>query len=323
MSDAWSQGGTPSDTVGDVVAAKKKKPKPTPAPPPAPTPYTPTPGQFAALRRFLDQYGLGDLYDTAVGWLIDGTADNPDRLEVALRDTPQFRTRFAGIIQREANGLPPISINEYVAYENQAYQLMRSYGYPPGFYDQPDDFAGMIGGNVSLTELEQRLASYADVAAVGRDQVRTELARQFADAGVADAVDEMTTGELAAFFIDPARGLQSIRQRLQAAQVGAAAADSGFGALTYGEASRLTGAGVEEAAARQAFGALAQQGDVTRALAGEQGGMAREDQVGVVAGDGQALTELERRRRARQGGFEGGGGFATTGEGVSGLGRGR
>lgn len=293
----------------------------TPPTPPATPGYTPTAAQFAALRQFLDRYGLGDLYDTARQWLIDGTADNPDRLELALRETEQFRTRFAGILAREAKGLPPISISEYVQFEDQAYQLMRSYGYPPGFYDEPGDFASMIGANVSLTELEQRLAAYADVAAVGREQVRTELARQYAGTGIDSAVDEMSTGELAAFFIDPERGLQSIRQRLQAAQVGAAAADSGFGALTYGEASRLTGRGIEEAAARQTFGQLAAQGDVTRALAGESDAMSREAQIGVAAGEADANTELERRRRRRQGGFEGGGQFVTGNEGVRGLGR--
>jgi len=299
-----------------------RRPRPkTPPRPAAPPPAAPTPAQFATLRTLLTRYGLMSLYDTAVQWMVDGIADSPDRLQIALRETPQFRERFRGLIAREENGLPPISVDEALAYEDQAFQLMRSYGYPPGFYDDPDDFQDLIANNVSGVELEQRLTSYADVAAVGREQVRAELGRQF---GNGEAVDSLTDGDLAAWFIDPQRGLQAIRQRLAAAQVSASAVGAGFGGLTYGESSRLTGAGVDESQARQAFGALAQQGDVTGTLAGEtEAGMARENQIGVVAGDGRALSELERRRRGRQGAFEGGGSFATTGEGVSGLGSAR
>lgn len=312
--------------------ATEAKPKPTPKPPKAPPPSQPPPGpstpppptptaaEFATLRALLSRYGLLSLYGQAVEWMISGVADSPERLELALRETPEFRARFKGLFDREAAGLPPISVDEYLAYEDQAFQMMRELGFPPGFYDDPDDFANLIGANVSLNEFRQRAEAYADAAAVGREQYRVELARHFQGALVGDEVDALTDGDLAALLVDPSRALPALRQRLQAAQISAAGVGSGFGALSFEEATRLGAAGMDEAQARQALGALAQQGSVTGALAGEGEGVARETQLGAVAGESGAVSALERARRRRLGGFEGAGGFATGREGVSGLG---
>lgn len=276
---------------------------------------------YDTIAALLARYGLSSLTGWAWDQLTSGRS--PDEVQLALRDTSEFRGRFRGLFDREAAGLPPISVDEYLQYEDQAFQMMREFGYPPGFYDDPDDFANLIGRNVSINELQQRLSSYADVAAVGREQYRTELARHFQGGGIADAVDELTDGELAAVMIDPDRGLPVIRQRLAAAGVSAGAVGAGFGSLSFAEASRLAGVGLEEGAARQAFGELASQGDVTGALAGEEAGLSRETQLGVVAGEAAAVADLERRRRQRQGAFGGGGGFSTSGEGVGGVGSAR
>lgn len=301
-------------------AVLDKGPPPPIGPPPDP-PYQPTPGQFATLRMLLQRYGLESLYDTAVGWLIDGTADDENRLQIALRETPEFQQRFRGIFDREQNGLPPISVNEYLAYEDFAFQTMRELGFPPGFYDDTDDFADLIGRNVSMNEFRQRAELYVDAATAGRDQIRTQLALHLGPE-VAEASDGLTDSELAAWTIDPARALPALRQRMEAAKVSAAGVGSGFGALSYEQATRLTGAGVTEDQARQTLGALSQQGDVAGALAGEDAssGLDRDTLVGVAAGDAAAAEELERRRRRRLGGFQGGGGFATGREGIGGVG---
>jgi hypothetical protein len=317
---------TPQPPGPPITPIPGGNPTPTPGgsgtpggPGPAP-PYNPTPGDFALLRTLLDRYGLGSLYNQAVQWMVSGFDEN--QVNLALRETPEFRTRFAGIFTREQNGFPPISVDEYLAYEDMAFQTMRELGYPPGFYDDPSDFATAIGQNVSLNEFRQRAEVYADLAVVGRDEIRRQLATHMGPEA-AEALDGLTDTELAAWTMDPQRALPALRQRLQAAQVSAAAVQSGFGSLSYAESTALTARGIEEAAARQAFAALAQQGDVTGTLAGEDAGsgMGRAGQLGVVEGDAAALTELERRRRGRQGAFQGGGGFATSDEGVSGLGR--
>jgi hypothetical protein len=293
-----------------------------PATPPPDPAYTPTQADFALIRRVLDQAGLGSLYNWAVQQMINGAFEDENQLYFALRDTQEFQTRFRGLLERERNGLPPISVQEALAYENQAYQLYRQADFPPGFYDSTDDFQDLIARNVGFNELQQRVALFTEAAGAGREQVREELIRHSGNLAAGDAVDAMSDGDLAAWLMDTDKGLEAVRQRLGSAEVSAAARQVGFGALSYDEATQLLAQGVEAPQARQGFGALAQAGDVTGTLAGENAasGMSREGQLGVVRGVGESVQEFEQRRKRRTGAFEGGGGFATGQEGVSGVG---
>jgi hypothetical protein len=265
---------------------------------------------------------LGSLYNWAVQQMINGAFEDENQLYFALRSTPEFQQRFRGLLQRETDGLPPISVQEALAYENQAYQLYRQADFPPGYYDSPDDFQDLIARNVGFNELQQRVALYTEAAGAGREYIREELVRHTGNASLGDAVDAMSDGDLAAWITDPERGLEAVRQRLGSAQVSAAARQVGFGALSYDEATQLLAQGIEAQQARQGFGVLAQAGDVTGTLAGENvdSGMSREGQLGVVRGVGESVQEFEQRRKRRTGAFEGGGGFATGQEGVSGVG---
>jgi len=285
-------------------------------------PYEPTASDFALIRRALDAAGLGSLYDWAVSLMINGGFEDENQLYFALRDTPEFQERFQGLLAREQAGLPPISVQEALAYENQAYQLMRSADFPPGFYDTYHDFQAMIANNISFNELNQRVSIYVEAAGVGREQIREELIRHMGNAGIGDAVDAMSDGDLAAWLLDPDAGLQAVRQRVSSAEVSATARQAGFGALSYEEATQMVGEGIEAQQSRQAFSDLARAGDVTGTLAGEQvdSGMARGNQLGLVRGVGESIAEFEARRRRRQGAFEGGGTFSTGQEGVTGVG---
>ncbi len=322
----------PKYTNPDAPPANPNPPtNPTPTPvadantPPPEAPYTPTPGQFAVLRALLTRYGLIDLYDTAVNWMIDGTADSPERLEIALRETQQFRDRFKGMFDREQRGLPPISVDEYLAYEGQAYALARQYDFPPGYYDDPTDFAKWIGDNVSLVELEQRFAGFAEIASIGGATAREELSRHAAGLGGEADVAAMSDGDLAAFFAGVTSGqtdrsLQAIRGRVKSAQISASARNAGFGALSASEADRLQGMGLDQGSAAQSFGAIAHQREVIGQLAGEDAAMSRERVLAAAGGDAAAADELEKRQAKRVGQFRRGGGFAGGNQGLGGLG---
>jgi hypothetical protein len=213
-------------------------------------------------------------------------------------------------------------VQEALEFEKNMYQLYRQADFPPGYYDSPDDFQDLIGKNVSFNEMQQRVALYTEAAGAGREQIREELVRHTGNASLGDAIDAMSDGDLAAWITDPEKGLEAVRQRLGSAEVSAAARQVGFGALSYDEATQLLGQGIQADQARQGFGALAQAGDVTGTLAGENAasGMSREGQLGVVRGVGESVQEFEQRRRRRLGAFQGGGGFATGQEGVAGVG---
>lgn len=297
-------------------------PNPTPidgSETPAPPVYTPTAAEFATLRTILTRYGLISLYDRAVEWMVSGIADSPERLEIALRETTEFQERFAGMFIREREGYPPISVDTYLAWENQAFQLAHAYGFPPGFYDEPADFARAIGNNLSLVEWEQRLAGYAEVASLGRETVRQALSQHMGEAEGSTAGDLLTDGDIAAWFADPERGLQAIRARVRGAEVSAAAMGSGFGALTAAEALRV-GNVMDEGGAQQAFAELARRRELFEAQAGEEGALGRDVAIGAAVGEAGAVGLLEQQTARRRGQFQRGGEFASGQEGFSGLG---
>jgi hypothetical protein len=242
-------------------------------------------------------------------------------LWIDLRKTPEYATRFGGLVklrERAAGGeyIPYIpSEGEYVTSEKGYAKVARDAGLPPGFYDEPSDFANLIGGGVSVSEYADRVQKGTQ-AALGTDPaLRDELALYGAD-----------LGNLTAFFLDPDKGTEVLNNQWTQAQIGAASRRSGFGVLTQGQKETLQGRGLTEGTATAGMAAVAQGSALEAETAGET--MAGEDltkdqQLGLATGEGADTAAFERRRRARQAAFGGGGGAAQGGAGTSGLGSAR
>src|SRR5690606_22357500 len=122
-----------------------------PAPGTPPAPAGPPPEQRDARERIgqlLDEYGLGNLRGTAWDLISRGATDA--EILRTIRESDEYKRRFAGLIMRQQAGFAPMAEAEYIQYENAAAQMMRSAGLPEGFYDDPSDFANLIGQNVGL-----------------------------------------------------------------------------------------------------------------------------------------------------------------------------
>lgn len=81
--------------------------------------------------------------------------------------------------------------------------------------------------------------------------------------------------------------------------------------------------GISAQQAQQGFGSLVQGAQLFQSLPGmtSEGTIGRETQLAAAfGGDALAQQEIERRRRERQAAFEGGGSFAASQQGVTGLG---
>lgn len=271
---------------------------------------------FNRIKALLEHYGLGELSDWAYDMLVNSKTEA--EIELDLEAQPKFQSRFRGMLERRQKGLPAMSVDETLAWEKQASSLMRLYGFPPTFYDSPDDFQQFIANDWSVVELEQVATMAADFAEEQRPFLREELSRLYRGQGIDEQVDAMTTGELSAFFLDPDRGLQSIRKSFQQAQFSAEARQQNFGALTSGESQRLIDAGVDVETARQRLTALQQQRQLLTDLPGErQGGIGREDQLGIIAGQVEAIRKLELQGRRRTGAFGGVSQFGGSREGFA------
>lgn len=219
-----------------------------------------------------------------------------------LRGSTQYKARFPGMEALSKKGRA-IDESTYIAYEKTATGLMRQAGLPAGFYDQPEDFGTLVGGEVSAAELADRV-QLASQAAMGADpQLRAQLA----------SIYKIDQGSLAAFFLDPDKALPVIQRQFLAAE-------GGFGAITADEAQRLGVGGASAAQLQERFGALAQAKELTQALPGEaEQGLTREQQLGFAAGGTAEQQALEQKARKRKAAFEVGGGFAGGQEGISGL----
>ena len=101
------------------------------------------PDARVAMNDFLTSIGLGDL----AGWAYDQftNGNTPTQVYQNLRLQPAWQQRYQVIVQREANGLSPMSEADVLNYEKQAKALMQAAGMPASFYDQPEDFVALAG----------------------------------------------------------------------------------------------------------------------------------------------------------------------------------
>jgi len=264
----------------------------------------------AYLRELLRGYGLEALLPWALDQVQRGQSDT--EIVQSMRQTPEFQQRFPAIAAREKAGLPPISPAEYVAYEAQATQLMRSYGLPSGFYDQPEDFSNLLAADVSVDELNKRIQQ-------GYDRVMTlpaEVRATFRDYYGANG-----DSAIAAYFLSPDRATPILIEQAAAAAVGGIGKRFGFD-IGRGTAEDAAKMGVTEQSAQQNLGQLAQQRDLYRETVNDTTDLSA-DVEGVKAAfglDAESVAKVRGRLESRQAQFQGGDAFQTTQQGAQGLG---
>jgi hypothetical protein len=302
-------GGVPRsvfDESAPYVSPTAPPEPPAPAAPAAPA-FSPNPDARNTIKAVLSTYGLESLADVLWGNYTSGLVDinNEQALVYSIRDTDQYKTRFVGNSARMKKGLAELSPAEYIGLEDSYRQIMQSNGMPSGFYDQTDDFAKLIEGDVSPSELQNRVQQGYAVVAQADPEVRRQMQTLYG----------VTEGQLAAYFIDPERTAPLLKQQAQAAQIAARASEQGGIQLTGTYAENLAARGITEQQARAGFAEVGGLGELKQTFAGETA-LSGEQLAGAAFGiDVAAQQELERRKKLRTGEFAGGGSFArTTGE---------
>jgi hypothetical protein len=301
---AGNRQGSSFNDAGQIVTSPVNPDEP---PAPAMPMFSPNPDARNTIKAVLSTYGLESLAEVLWGNYTSGLVDinNEQALVYSIRDTEQYKTRFVGNAARAKRGLAELSPAEYIGLEDSYRQIMQSNGMPPGFYDQNDDFSKLIEGDVSPSELQDRVQQgYAVVA-----QADPEVKRQM------QTLYGVTEGQLAAYFIDPERTAPLLKQQAQAARIAARGLEQGGIQLTGTFAENLAARGITEQQARAGFAEVGALGELQQTFAGETA-LSGEQLAGAAFGiDVAAQQELERKRRQRIGEFAGGGSFArTTGE---------
>lgn len=211
---------------------------------------------FNILKDEFNKYGLGSLVEGIRGLMTDGTPASEFALR--LRETPQYQARFAANAERVKAGLAALSPAEYVAMEDQYQNIMRNYGLPKSYYDQTIDpvtgvkkqtgFEKLLGADVSAVELEDRIATAQQRVLNSNPEVLKALKQFYPDISNADIL---------AYTLDPQNGLENIKRRVTAAEIGGAALQQGLQALG-GTAESLAGQGITKAQAQAGYANVAE-----------------------------------------------------------------
>lgn len=262
----------------------------------------------STMASVLATYGLGDLADFVYTEIIAKETvniNNPDAIIFAIREQPAYQKRFAGNAARLKKGLSELDPASYIGLENQFRQTLQSNGLPANFYDQPDDFQALIEGDVSPSELNERVQQGYRAVADADPAVKEQMKNLY---GIGE-------GELAAYFLDPQRTAPLLTRQAQAANIAARGLEQGGIQLSGAFAEDLARRGITEQQARAGFAEVGGLGELKQTFAGETA-LSSEQLAGAQFGiDVAAQQELERRKRLRTGEFAGGGSFArTTGE---------
>lgn len=267
---------------------------------------------YDILTDTLATYGLSSLLPLVQEMIEDDASDA--EITLRLREAPEYRERFSAIFAREEAGLPPISPTEVVAYEQQLADLRSFYGAQdaPGFNLQ-SQAAELLGGNVSLNELQVRLGEMRSLGdRIAADPAQSDIVSQMLELGA-------TPFDLAEVALDPTVKGPEIQRRLQAAAIALESGRSGF-TLNRTEAEQLAARGVD---ADQAGAAFAELNRVGGAFGGGPGDdrdpIARDMQLAAAGGDSEAVRQIQRATQRRAAEFGRGGSFASGQDGFDGL----
>lgn len=256
-----------------------------------------------SLRGVMTEYGLESLMGRIEEYVKEGY-EGPAVLAL-IRTTPEYKQRFPAM-EVLAKKQRAISEAAYIEFERNAAQLERAYGLPAGMLGK-DTVTNLLSNEVSGRELEERVT----MAAAGAFQAPQELRQTFSQYYGIDS------GGLTAYFLDPNKALPLLTKQYAAAKIGTEAEMQDF-AIGVGLAEQLTEFGVTQEQARAGFAETARRRGFTQG----RGDTVTTEQLvqGTLMGSQEATQAIERAQRARQGQFEQGGGFATTQQGVAGLG---
>jgi hypothetical protein len=205
---------------------------------------------YDLLYQQFSNYGLGSLVEPLKNLISEGIS--PSEFTLRLRETDAYKKRFAANAQRVAQGLRALSEGEYIALEDQYQNIMRNYGLPASYYSRGDlgvqqGFEKFIANDVSAAELEDRIQTAQNRVINAAPEISATL-RNF--------YPNISDGDILAYVLDPSQAITEIKRKVQAAEIGGAAAMSGLGTGVT-RAEELARYGVTGEQARQGYQAVA------------------------------------------------------------------
>lgn len=256
---------------------------------------------FLALKTVFSNYGLGSLAGKIFDYVKNGYSS--DTISILLQDSPEYKKRFAANEARKKAGLNVLSPAEYIAAENSYRQIMKQSGLPKGFYDSNEDFAGFLGGDVSPTELQERVNLATQASVLANPAYKKALAQM----GISQS-------EIAAYFLDNSKALPYIQKAAAKAAIGAEALQRGF-AFDQRYAEELATSGISREQAAQAYARIGDEFTTLSNLGSIYGGgwTQRQAEDDIFKGGGEASRQKQNLSNRERGNFSGSTGTARGG----------
>jgi len=211
------------------------------------------------------QYGLSSLVEPLKGLITSGAS--PAEFTIKLRESEPYKKRFSANAQRISKGLKAINEAEYLGLEDQYQSILRNAGLPESYWKRGDlgtqeGFTNFIANDVSAVELEDRVSTAQKRLMYANPEVSIALKTFYPD---------ITNGDLLAYALDPTKGLEQIKRRITAAEVGSTAVQMGL-ATNVTDAEYLARYGVTKQTAQQGYQTIAgglQRGSQLASIYGE------------------------------------------------------
>lgn len=253
---------------------------------------------YMALNAMFKSYNLGSLADKIFDFVKNGYS--ADTISIMLQDTKEYKDRFAGNELRKKEGLPVLSPREYLDTEAAYKQIMQSAGLPKGFYDNQNDFADLIGKNVSPTEIQKRVDLAVEATQNAPEAYRTALKK----------VMGLSEGDMVAAFLDEDKALPLLNKATATARIGAEALQQGL-LFDKGYAEGLALAGITADQARQGYAQISNEMQTLQTLGSIYGEdwTQRQAEKATFQSEQGAVTQkrtLASRERAQFSGSAGG-----------------
>lgn len=263
----------------------------------------------AIIEETLGSYGLGSLSGDIWKWIKDG--QGVAEVMQNIRKTSDYAERFPAMEMRRQAGMAPISADQYIALEKSYGEVLNYWEMPAGFYDAKNDFTELIGSDRSPELLSRLLSEGYNRVANTAPEVRSAFANYFGVRG---------DTALAAMYLDPERGTQTLINMARTAVAGGIAKQQDI-SLGQDLASQISAFNPSEASLRSGFSQVNSLRPVTRETVSETRDISIQDAAAAQFGlDNSAREKIQRRVSSRQSAFRGGGGAASTGQGFIGLG---
>lgn len=274
---------------------------------------------FDLARNLSSQWGIGPELADAVIEMVSQKGYTSSAVLLSIRDTQQYKDRFAGLenykkkyaseIEAGKKALPPTE-EEYIALEQDYQTTLTRYGL--GDLANRSTYSQLIGNDVSLAEVQDRIEKVYDKINNADELLKTQLRTYFPTLGTSDFAKALLTGT------SPEDMAAQLQRKIRRAEIGSEMTRFGLQGSQAIE-TELETLGITRDVARAGFGKVAEALTPVQKLAQIYEGTAAGVQEELTAEQFKGLQSQRRKKleESERAAFAGSAGISTVSLGTS------